>query len=169
MKNSRNLVIALTLILSLLTQCCGGFSETKEFRLTAIGFKVVVQGLVPNVLTQAKADIIKRDFDDSANATIRADTCLAGATGDQKEIKRAQCFLTLANDLRVILAHHHIAGHPTLDMIAEIIQAAIDAFREFHDAVVPAPGAFKGGDVGTAEKELENKLIELKKRADSLK
>ncbi len=101
-----------------------GFSATKPFIAT-----LVTQG----VITQAKADAAIRDVDDSLTFASDAQGCV-GAAGDSRPAK-AQCYLTLATNLRTVLQRHNIGGSPQLDRIAQIAQAAILAFEAYNARV----------------------------------
>jgi hypothetical protein len=162
----KSLIPILLLALILQVACANAVSNLRFGVTTA---KPIVQSLVPGVITQERADTIKRDLDDGLAGAVKCDHCWKAitSTGRQKDLAKAECALTAANDLRAILARHNIRGNEKLDLIAAIIQAAIDAFQDYHDTIVsPADAAV---DSGAAEKRLREKLENLNRQLKELK
>lgn len=133
MKLTRRVGLAAIVIAALFFSACdpnligsfrAGFGATKPFIQT-----LVSQG----VISQAKADSAIKDVDDGLDFAAAAQTC-ESAAGNSKPAK-AQCYLTLANNLRSILERHNIGGSPQLDRIAAIAQAAVAAFEAYHRSV----------------------------------
>lgn len=169
MKSLRALALA---VIICLVVSCGGI--IKGFRVGFSASKPAIQSLVPDTISQAKADIVIRDVDAGITAAEKGERCMKAIveTGAQKRIEQARCYLALATDLRAILALHNIGGNPLLDQIASLVEAAIAAFEEFNrsisssgrDAALPSEAEGKA-----AEKTLEGKLKDVERQLKALK
>lgn len=126
--------LAILLTLTIMLSACGPLDT---FRSTLTGTKTFVQTLVPDVITQAKADRVNQGIDEGAGVINTTETCLKAVSGDkqQKRAGKAQCYLNAGVRLRSILSEHGISGNPQLNRVAVIIQAVISAFEVYARSV----------------------------------
>lgn len=138
MKTIKRSIMATTLAVCILFQVACGPNLIAGFKAGFAATKPFVQTLVSQgVISQAKADAAIADVDSSLDFASTAQACLSGASDKPA---KAQCYLTLANNLRTVLERHNIGGSPQLDRIATIAEAAILAFQNYFNRVVPRPG-----------------------------
>lgn len=160
------------LTLAFLMTGCESKNLISGFRLAFAASAPFVQSLVTSgAVTQTKADAAKTDIGDAITAASQAETCIKAITssGAQKRVEKAKCYFQLAQDLRLILERHNLAGEPRLDQIATIGAGAIEAFEAFY-TTVNTGGTVTGPDGGIthtgadgisgsdADKELERSV-----------
>lgn len=123
-----------------------------------------VQSLVPHTISQAKADIIKRDTNDGVQAAIRCNDCIKAIPGGKSSVERrvakARCYSALAVDVRAIAGRHNLGGHPIIDSILVFFNSTADALEEYCRAV-NCDAAGEQMDAAFADnpdKELERRL-----------
>lgn len=148
---------AFILAVCILSQVACGGSLVSSFKAGFAATKPFIQTLVTQgVITQAKADAAILDVDDSLNFASTAQVCLSAA-GSHKGAK-AQCYLTLANNLRTVLQRHNIGGSPQLDRVAVIVEAAIAAFQAYNNRVISPANQARSSSRIDADAQLEADL-----------
>jgi hypothetical protein len=146
--------LAFILTVCILSQVACGSNLIASFKAGFAATKPFIQTLVSQgVISQAKADAAIADVDSSLDFASVAQTCLSAAASDRGA--KAQCYLTLANNLRTILARHNIGGSPQLDRIATIAESAILAFQAYFNRV---NSRAVGRNAVDADKQLEADL-----------
>lgn len=160
----------IVMLLAFLTAC--GDVAT-GFRVGLKASKPFVTSLVTaNKITQAQADLVNADIDDSVKVIGNTQTCLGPATD---RLAKAKCYFAGAQELRSILSRHNFEVNESLNSIAVIAQGAIDAFEEYARSVnseTPTDGPTRRRAViagkGNPDTRLENKLKELNKQLKEL-
>jgi len=160
MKSSMAFILAVCMLSQV---ACGG-SLISSFKAGFAATKPFIQTLVSQgVISQSKADAAIADVDSSLDFASVAQTCLSAAGSDKGA--KAQCYLTLANNLRTILARHNIGGSPQLDRIATIAEAAILAFQAYFNRVNSRSVSRNQVD---PDKQLEADMKAVKRDLDAL-
>lgn len=160
----KRLLLSGTLVTAIVMEiaCSGGLIS--GFKAGFAATKPFVQTLVTQqVISQAKADAVTRDVDDSIAFATTAQQCVNSAADKSA---KATCILNLANSLRTVLQRHNIGGSPRLDQIAVIVRAAISAFQAYFDRVSnPSMGIMAGGADPDKQLEVEMKAINARFKA----
>lgn len=166
MKRIRLFAITALLVFTL---ACGGLLDNIQSGWRAV--KPFSQTLVAQgVITQAKADVVIRDVDDTLAAGDAAEQCISGIPSDisksERRVRKAQCYYNFAITFRIILQRHNIGGSPQLDRIAAIGQGFILALEEYYRRVTgDSTPTFAAMSVDAEKKlksDLDAKLAELK-------
>jgi hypothetical protein len=156
-------LMAFILTVCMLSQAACGGGLIDSFKAGFGATKPFIQTLVSQgVIDQAKADAAIADIDDSLNFASVAQACVEAA-GSSKPVK-AQCYLTLANNLRTVLQRHNIGGSPQLDRIAVIAAAAIVAFEAYNSRVTSTAKGMRADP----DKQLEADMKAVKRDLDAL-
>ena len=163
-----------TLVLSIVLQGCGGFDILAGARAGFAVAKPVIQSLVDQkVIPQNVATTAIADVDDSLNAIGRAQQAVqgipAGLTKAEAKIAKARVDFQLAQDLRSILARHHLGGNPKLDQIAAIADSVITALEAYFHQVTGDQPMARAGRAIDPDKALEAAMRKAKADMDSLK
>ncbi len=169
----RALALSLLISLSLLLTGCETNLVT-GFRIGLAATTPFVTSLVKSgALTQPETNLATQDLNDGVDSLARAETCLDQTkplSGGSKRVAKAKCYFQAAQDIRSILARHHLDGNQELNRIQVIAQGAIDAFEAYYAAVNPEskPVAVQAEAVPSsagdeADKELERTMKKLEK------
>jgi hypothetical protein len=154
--------------LALMLLACGGANILAGFRVGFSIGKPIAQDLAAqHVISQAAADAVIADVDDGINDASKAEQCVSLA-GSSKPAK-ARCYFTLAQDLRGILARHHIGGAAKLDQIAAIANSVITALEAYFHQVTGDQPMLTAGVKTDPDKALESAMKKAKADMDALK
>jgi hypothetical protein len=173
--------IFLSSALTLLLIACQGMSLATGFRVGFEAAKPFAQSLVEShVLTQEQADAATADIGDGITIAQHAESCIGDAKAlpkAQRRIADAKCYYLAAQDLRGILARHHL-NIGKLNQLSILINGAISAFEAYYaavvkqpsgDAVTAGPSAADEAAGEQADKELEQSLKKINEQLKALK
>lgn len=135
----KRLPLAALALAAVLTAASCDFQSDVAVRVGGATAQASIQSLVPGVISQQRADVLKADVGSITKAASASIDCRKAIPGDaskiEKRLAKARCYKELAVVIRGTLDRGNLTGHPVIDALFAFFDAAASGLEEYCRAV----------------------------------